>query len=116
MARELDPDRSSAADTYGGPVLANRRHYSEDLLEITIDCSTDGFASIRARHLELRRRSTTSRIERSMTGAPKSSIALQTPCLALHPDRLQPWWMSSAHPPHLRQPWHRWFNDRRWLL
>ena len=43
---QLDPDRSSAADTHEGSVLATLRHRSEDLLEIIIDCSADGFASI----------------------------------------------------------------------
>lgn len=40
--QQLDPDRSSAADTHEGSVLATLRHRGEDLLEITIDCSADG--------------------------------------------------------------------------
>ena len=44
--RDLDPPRSSAAGTYKGSILATLRHQTEDLLEIDIECSGDGFASI----------------------------------------------------------------------
>jgi hypothetical protein len=44
--QDLDPTRSSAAGTHEGSILATLRHRTEDLLEMDIECSGDGFASI----------------------------------------------------------------------
>lgn len=44
--QHLDPIRSGASATYGGSVFATLCHRTEDLAEITIDCSGDGLATI----------------------------------------------------------------------
>ena len=44
--QDLDPTRSSAVGTHEGSIFATMRHRTEDLLEIDIECSGDGFTSI----------------------------------------------------------------------